>query len=403
MKRARILTSLVFTMLMMIPLVSGQDSANVIEPQDQDMMNPAAQISFPPPVYVVRDSVDIRGTVTMPTMRNFFIEFRPLELDMDMSTDEEALDNQWFPATLPRIEPVEDDVLGTWNTVTLRDGLYEIRLTINTGGEMPEYVRVSPIRVENNPPEFVAEQQMMAEEEEAEPTVDPEPVATPDPSPRVVAIVSSNVRAGDSTGYAVIGHLLIDETAKIRGISAFRSGWFYIELANGRTGFIHPNLVQIEGDLTNLPRINPPPLPPTAIPIPTVPPVVVQPVAQTNVNLRITKVVISPHPAKCGEAYRIDVTVQNNGTAQSDRGGIIEVKDSHADSGTLVERTVIGFGALPAGASQTYFGHITASTYYKEMHHINLYLDANNEVAENNEGDNHSAAAAYVLKKGNCG
>ena len=170
MKRARILTSLVFTMLMMIPLVSGQDSANVIEPQDQDMMNPAAQISFPPPVYVVRDSVDIRGTVTVVTMRNFFVEFRPLVLDMDMSDDEEALDNQWFPATLPRIEPVEDDVLGTWNTVTLRDGLYEIRLTINTGGEMPEYVRVSPIRVENNPPEFVAEQQMMAEEEEAEPT-----------------------------------------------------------------------------------------------------------------------------------------------------------------------------------------------------------------------------------------
>ena len=116
-----------------------------------DMVNPEAHISFPPPVYVVRDSVDIRGTVTLADLRNFFVEFRPLVLDM-MDAEDSAEDNQWFPATLPRIAAVTDDILGAWNTVTLRDGLYELRLTINTGGDEPLYYRVSPIRVENDPP-----------------------------------------------------------------------------------------------------------------------------------------------------------------------------------------------------------------------------------------------------------
>ena len=404
MNRASFLTCLILSMLLLIPAVIGQDSGSVIEPQDPDMINPDAHISFPPPVYVVRDIVDIRGTLTLTTMRNYLVEFRPLDLDMGASDDSMALSNQWFPATSPGFAPVVDDILGSWNTVTLRDGLYEIRLTIFTGSDMPEYYRVSPIRVENNPPPFVAAEQMMAEqtmmEEVVEPTDEPEPSATPDPSPRVVAIVNSNVRAGDSTDYAVVGHLLVDQSARVRGISAFRSGWFYIELPNGRTGFIHPNIVQTQGDLSNLPRINPPPLPPTAIPIPTVPPAPQQ--QQTGVNLRIANVVVSPHPARCGEAYRIDVTVQNTGTAHWNGGAAIQVKDTHANSGNRVEETIIGIGQIPAGSSKSFFGHLTANTYYDEMHNINLYLDVHNEVAENDEGDNHYATAPYILQRANC-
>ncbi len=420
MNRARLLTCLIFAMLLLIPAAIGQESDSAIEPQAPDMVNPDAHISFPPPVYVVRDSVDIRGTVTLQTMRNFFVQFRPLKLGMGMSDDSEALDNQWLIATLPGAEHVVDGILGTWNIAALRDGLYEIRLTILTEGDTPEYYRVSPIRVENNPPAFVAEEQMMMAEqtmaeqaveeqtmeeqtmmeEDVEPAVEPEATATPDPSPRVIAIVNSNVRAGDSTDYAVVGHLLIDQSARIRGISAFRSGWFYIELPSGRTGFIHPNIVQTQGDLSNLPRINPPPLPPTAIPVPTDPPAQQQP--QSGVNLRIANVAINPHPAVCGEAYRIDVTVQNNGTANWDGGAAIEVRDTHANSGDRVENTIIGIGQIPAGTSKSFVGHITASTYFSELHNINLYLDVNNEVAETNEGDNHHATAPYILVKGDC-
>ena len=156
------LVFIVFALLLLIPTALGQENAEPIEPKDAALVNPEAHISWPPPVYVVRDNVDIRGTVSLATMRNFFIEFRPLMLGM-MDDDEE--DNPWLPGTLPRIEAVDDDILGSWNTVTLRDGLYELRLTINTGGNEPERYRVSPIRVENNPPAFMAEQQVVAVEE----------------------------------------------------------------------------------------------------------------------------------------------------------------------------------------------------------------------------------------------
>ena len=111
MKRSQILLYLVFTLLLLAPAAVGQDGAEPIEPIDSDMVNPEAHISYPPPVYLVRDSVEIRGTVTLETMRNFFIEFRPLVLDMMMDADDSE-DNPWLPATLPRIEAVEDDVLG---------------------------------------------------------------------------------------------------------------------------------------------------------------------------------------------------------------------------------------------------------------------------------------------------
>ena len=129
------------------------------------------------------------------------------------------------------------------------------------------------------PRRLVAEQQVIevVEEpevvEEAEPTAEPEPTDVPLTGPRVVALVNSNVRAGDSTLYGIIGALMEGETASIKGISSFGTGWFYSELDNGRSGFIHPNIVRPEGDLTALARINPPPLPPTPIPPPTAVPV----------------------------------------------------------------------------------------------------------------------------------
>ena len=73
-----------------------------IELQQPPEANPDANITFPPPVYVVRHRVDIRGTVAVANLQNFFIEFRPLTPDgaAQPGDDEESM---WFPATLPRI------------------------------------------------------------------------------------------------------------------------------------------------------------------------------------------------------------------------------------------------------------------------------------------------------------
>ena len=421
MKRSQILVVLVFTILLLVPATMGQEEAEPIAPQAPDMMNPEAHISFPPPVYVVRDSVEIRGTVTLDAMRNFFIEFRPLELGM-MADDE--TESQWFPATLPRIEAVDDDVLGDWNTVTLRDGLYELRLTINTGGEMPEYYRVSPIRVENSPPDHVVEQQMaaveepaeepeegmaeepddeMAEEPAEEPVEEPDPEPTEDPRPHVVATVNSNVRAGDSTVYGVIGHLLDGQSALVKGISSRGSGWYYIELANGRSGFIHPGIVNTQGDLSNLPRINPPPPPPpTPVPIPTaVPPPPQPPPPTTAVDIVFGNVQVHPHGVECGQTYEIQVLVRNAGSANAASGGFVSVEDRGQNGAGPAQSTRIAFGALAAGAQQLVIGHITPTIHVETLHHINLRVDADNQIPEINEGNNIHAERPYWLS-GNC-
>lgn len=411
MKRIQLLILLVFSALLLIPAAQGQDDESIIAPKDPDMVNPEANISYPPAVYVVRDSVDIRGTVALAELRNFFVEFRPLALDMmDMAEGEDESANQWFPATLPQLTAVSDDILGTWNTVTLRDGLYELRLRINTGAEEPEYVRLSPIRIENNPPPFVAAEQVAAVvesmddedraeaavEEEPEPAAEPEATETPDTTARVVSLVNANVRAGDSILYNIVGGLREGESALIKGLSSYNTGWFYIEMDNGRSGFIHPNIVSAQGDLSALARINPPPLPPTPIPIPTA-----VPAPTTGANLQMRDVIINPHPAVCRVGYSITVTVFNSGNGAANSGGEVQVTDL-VPGQPQRERTVIAFGPLAAGAAQTVNGFLTPTVHYEATHNINLRLDHRNQVSETNENDNLHAVAPYVLQRGDC-
>ena len=418
MMRARHLAFLIVIFALLTSMAAGQEGDSVIEPADAAMANPDANISFPPPVYVVRDSVDIRGTVNLPKVSNFLIEFRPLALG-DM---EEDAPMPWFPATVPQTSLVVDDILGTWNTLTARDGLYELRMTINTE-DGPAVVRVSPIRVENNPPDFVLAAmeeavaadmpdepdppEMPAEPEATEePPAEPEPEATPtaETGPRVVATVNSNVRAGDSTAYQIVGFLLEGESAEILGVSSSGSRWFFIRLANGINGFIHPGIVRAEGVVGTLDLINPPPVPPTLVPLPlatAVPAQPAQPAPSGGANLVFGQITMDPHPATCGQTYTIRVEVKNVGSA--DAGGfLVDVEDSLKGTGQGMERTQIGFPPIPAGQSNTAHGRITQTQYYEELHHVNLKLDSSNQVAESNEGDNFGATAAYVLQRGGC-
>lgn len=422
--RFRLLICILATLLLFVSAAGAQDSDPLIDPADADMMDPLANISYPPPVYVVRDSVDIRGTANLPGLRNLYIEFRELDMGMMDMEDEEP---QWFPATLPRIAAVVDDVLGTWNTASLPDGLYELQLMINTGdGAMPA-ARVSPIRIQNNPPEFAMDM-MPAEESEAmpddaaddmpeEPADDMTEESTDDmmddmveepvdDTPEydgpyiVVTVPGANVRSGDSTAYPLVGVLLEGNTAPIKGVSSWNTGWWFIELPSGRSGFIAPFIVTAEGDTSDVPAIQPPPLPPTpiptAIPQPTAPPA-----PATGPNLIIDgSPVISPHPATCNQPYTISVRVKNVGTARSG-GGLVEIVDSRHD-GAGREITYTPFRELDPGQSSVSQATITPKVHHSELHHINFHVDYDNRVAEMNENDNRSAAAPYILLKGTC-
>ena len=96
-------------------------------------------VESPRPGEIVRDSVDFVGTVDAPDLRNFYIEFNSADGDWD----------RWFPATLPKIESVQSDVLGTWNTITLKDGDYLLRINVLAGAEPRQYFPIGVFSVRN--------------------------------------------------------------------------------------------------------------------------------------------------------------------------------------------------------------------------------------------------------------
>lgn len=270
--------------------------------------NPNANITWPPPIYVLRGEFTVRGTANLPDMTSYFLEFRPLNADLTPAADNVA----WTPAILPARGPVIDNVLGVWNTNVAPDGPYEMRLTITTTSGQPVHARISPLRVENQPPPFAITPTVQVVPTIALPTLIPSPVIdqalptlVPTPTafslnPEAIAVTNGNVRAGDNTNYAVVGSLVVNQRVPVVGRSATGSGWYYIELPNGQRGWVAPSVVQVSGNLSSLPRVNPPFTPtPPATPTPTLP-------DATILNVRFDRDITE------GEAFNVIVTVRND-------------------------------------------------------------------------------------------
>ena len=351
----------------------------------QGDINPNARLSFPPPVYVLRGEVAVRGTVNVPNLSNYFISFRPLDEDF------EPLAEDFTPATVLQTAPVVDDVLGVWNTTTLDDGLYELRLTVNvTGGEAITH-DVSPVRVENDIPPFLV-------------TTTPVPVVTlpaavtqPPASGSAtitVIVASANVRTGDGTEYPVVTSLQRDQTATVIGISTLGTGWYQIRLADGRAGWIAPSTVNISGSLTGIPRVEPPPPPFTPTPIPTLTPV-------SAANLVAGIVEIAPASPVCNETFNVGFDVANLGSQQTLSSGVVSLIDTRAADGSTQATTVGGFPILLPGQTFRVNMPLTVSTWYNETHRINLIIDPGLSIPESNECDN-TRTVEYVLLKGGC-
>ncbi len=337
--------------------------------------DPNVSIIYPPPIYALSGSVNIVGTANAAGMTSYFLEFRQL---VDARTPADA-SVPWQPASLPSPVPVSNGLLGTWNTALARDGLYELRLTVFLNGGQVTYARVAPLRIINNPPPFVATPTPNA------PTViivtaTPSIIQPPQPqptevsqNPQVTAVLDANVRAGDSTIFAPIGALLQGQSAPILGVSSSGSGWWLIQLSNGRRGWIAPSTVQVTGSLANIPVMNPPQ--PTATPTP---------VATATPNLpdaMITNVRFDRTP-KQGETFQTIVTVVN-------QSGVplpgISVACNFTPMNIFVNQFMISlmpFGqmdvSIPVTLNTGGGGNVTA----------NCAVDVNNLVAEISESNN---------------
>lgn len=378
-------TKWIFILLIAMLVIPLTVSAQVITPNDDTQVDPNANISFPPPIYTLRGRVQIFGSANLPNMSNYFLEFRPLV------NRPNALNNAaWTPVTLPATTPVSDNILATWDTSMIADGLYELRLTINVRGQAPIYFVVSPLRVENTPNRFLqANPQLVASPTPSAQTISPtpQPAAT---GPRVTATIDANVRSGDNVAYQAIGFLLRGQSATILGISSTGSGWYFIELDNGRRGFISPQVVSVSGNTNNLARIAPPPLPvpPTATPIPV------------SGNLAASLPDLTPDNPTCNVPFQILINITNNGTGNTLGTATILFQDFY--NGVLQSsffRTV-----PPLAPGQNFVvgsDNWVISTNPNKVHEIRVTIDPEGLIAEQNENDN-VYSILYTLQQGSC-
>jgi hypothetical protein len=395
-KRATLLMSLLFALL---TVVSAQDITPQDPPQDADLL----AITFPPPVYVLTDIVEIRGSANVTGFDSYRVEYRELQLGPDALPDEQR---PWLVATLPSDSPVQNDVLGRWNTTTTDDGLYEIRLRVFLADGADVIYRVSPLRVINETPfELVGGNDtggstrptlaptptQIGNVNVVRPTLLPSPTPLATGDPIVTAQVDANVRRGDSTAYPIVGALLTGESARIVGVSSRGNGWYYVELENGRRGFVAPSIVNVTGSVSNLARINPPATP--------TPPATATPV--TVANLQITGLRLEPNTPRCGESYDLFINITNSGTGPTNSSGIISIVDRHVASGTTTANTQGGFPVLQPGENFVVTASLTSNTFFEEEHQVVLTVDARGEIPETNEGDN-TRTQRYTLQRAGC-
>ena len=368
--------------------------------------DPNANVVFPPPVYVLRGQSPIIGTANLPNMSNYFIEFRPLTAATTTTTVGAGTPTPtpvFFPAVLPSTSAVVDDVLGTWDTTLVPDGLYALRMTVNTTSGTPVVITITPLRVENNlDPEIAAliganVTPVAPTQAPVVPTQPPAATLTPtfDPTPRgTVTTASANVRTGDSTIYPVIATLPQDTVVELVGIASTGSGWYQARLPSGQLGWMSPTVITVSGDVGRLPRVTPPPPPVTPTPIPTATPV-------TTANLVAGIVVLNPNPPVCAQTFNVGFDVANLGSTPTAASGIVTLTNVRAADGTVQASTIGGFPILQPGQTFRVDMPLTVSTFYNETHRITLVIDQANQIPETQKGDN-TQTIEYVLQKGGC-
>lgn len=367
--------------------------------------DPGANVVFPPPVYTVRGLSPIIGTANLPNMTNYFIEFRPLPAlpsAADLAVTPTAAP-VFFPAVLPSTTAVVGDVLGTWDTTLVPDGLYELRLTVNTSGGTPVTVLVTPLRVENDLDPAIAELiglNVAPTPAPQLPTQPPAPTAIPteDPTPRgTVTTASANVRTGDSTNHPAIANMPQNTVVELVGRASTGSGWFQVRLPSGQLGWMSPTVISTSGEVARLPFVMPPPPPitPTPTPIPATP------VPPTTANLVAGIVVLSPNPPVCNQTFIVGFDVANLGGEPTASSGIVSLTNTRAADGTVQGSTIGGFPVLVPGQTFRVDMPLTISTYFNEVHRITLVIDPSSQIPETQRGDN-VQTIEYTLQQGGC-
>jgi lysophospholipase L1-like esterase len=338
----------------------GAESATPVMEASLDVV-----ITSPILVSELHGQVDVQGTASLRNMRSYFLETRVLNPDASLPGE----DVPWIPITLPMSGAVQDGTLATWDTTSVPDGLYALRLTVTMDNALSVSYIVAPLRINNAP--FVTPVPTAAQ-----PTMTATP---PDNRPRVTAMVSANVRTGDSIAYPVIAFLANGASAEVLGISSTGSGWYFIHLPDGTLGWIAPFIVSTSGDFSSVSTVTPPPVPDT--PTPTA--ITLAP------NLLLNGISLNPSTPNCGATFNVVVNVTNVGNGPSEATSVF-VQDVHQGSGVA---TTSGSGSIPAlrpGANYAVGVPLTVTAFYNEGHQIRANL-AGQQIT-----------TTYTLARGQC-
>ncbi len=354
----------------------------------QGQAAPGVEITWPPPVSEVWGTGDVTGTAAVPGMAYYYLEYLPLNNDLSLP------DNApWIPMTIAIERPVISDTLATIDTTRVADGLYALRLVVNTRDGQSHTAMVSPIRVSNERFSQVIEtiiEQALDEQAQPQPTGQPtaQPTTAPADTPPSVTpsagLASVNVRRCDLVDNyrcAQVGYLSVGDTAEVLALSSNGSGWFQVRLPSGLAGWVSPTVVAVTGDISNLPRVAPPaPLPPQP-PQPTAPP--------TIANVIPNGIAIQGNNAVCGQTFNVQVNITNIGNAVS-QPGTISLQDVNIRTGEVTFTSYGSFPALNPGANYVVIVPVLVGAYYNEQHQLRAY------------SGNQQITLRYTLQPGNC-
>lgn len=363
-----------------LPVTNAQDDAPI--PLEDPVI-----ITWPPPVSEVWGSGDVIGSAAVPGMAYYYLEYLPLNDDLTQPSGA-----PWLPATVGITEPVVNGTLATLDTTRVTDGLYALRLTVNTHeGDSYSYV-VSPVRVNNTRFDSFLERfrEAILEElglpTEGEPTPAPAtatpqpPTVTPVPDQRpyvtpLPGTPSVNVRRCtlvDNYACSIVGYLLAGEQAEVIGRDVSGAQWLQLRLPAGLIGWVSMSVVATYGDLSGVPLITPPePLPPPA---------------QSNIVLN--GIAISGS-AVCGMTFNVQVNVANTGNAASPAGQVT-LQDVDIASGTITATNYGGYPSIGAGSNFIVTIPMTTSAFYNANHELRAYTN------------NTQVQAQYYLEQGSC-
>ncbi len=208
-------------------------------------------------------------------------------------------------------------------------------------------------------------------------------------SPTVTFTQGVNVRRGPGTNFVPpLGAFATGQTADLLGVNP-AGDWYKVRYYNAE-GWVFASLVEVSGNVDELPvDPGPPtPIPATATPIPPTP-VPVTAVPQSQANLVAGEIRLDPSQPICGETFQVEVDIANLGSTDTTTSGLFTVQDVHVASGTVAANTQ---GPIPiVRAGETISSAeipITVDTYVDEKHKIVVILNPSGAIPETGSGDN---------------